>query len=430
MLINWTCTQRIFIAGIALACGSGAWGRTWTVGKAGTPCQNPDFSTIVAAIDAAQAGDTVEICPALYPEQLVISKPLTLTGVLQKGVNRVVIQPANVTPNALGFAATISVEGTAGVTISNMVIDASHNQITACTPALSGIHFHNASGVVDGATVSAQIQGHGCNALFPGNGSGIQIDSDWNSFAPFRVAVRNSSIHDYSRNGILATGSATAGIDVDLSNNSISGMGPAAGVNQFGIILANGVTGQVVGNVLTQRPCGDLGIDPCFDLRSEGVVLRSVGAGVLVSNNLITNTQAGVFVNGAKDARVLNNVISNTDALSGIHIQGSVTGVYQGNRIMGVGPITADASVNEEGCGINDVSGAGNVKNTIMSNWINDAYCGVAYITGDSVANNVTLNTLYETLNGDDYPDAFPPATPPGQPAGTPSTPKVRQNIE
>ena len=55
--------------------------KTLTVGKSTTDCPNAKYTTIAAAVTAAAPGDMIEICPALYPEQLVISKPLTLRGV-------------------------------------------------------------------------------------------------------------------------------------------------------------------------------------------------------------------------------------------------------------------------------------------------------------------------------------------------------------
>jgi hypothetical protein len=140
-----------------------------------------------------------------------------------------------------------------------------------------------------------------------------------------------------------------------------------------------------------------------------------VGDGVQVAGNVISNVQAGVFVNGAAKPQVIANVISHVDALSAIHIQGSVSGIFIGNRISHVGPITMDTSTGKEGCGVYDVSGAGNSENHIIANSVNDAYCGVGYVTGDRVEANVFLNTLYETLNGDNYPNAFPPAVEPGQ---------------
>jgi len=314
----------------------------------------------------------------------------------------------------LGFIAVISVVNTSNVTISNLAIDAGNNTVSGCNVSLAGIHFHNASGVVDGDTITGTRLSNplSCTTLFPGNGFGVQADHSAGFLASFRITVQNSSIHDFGRNGILVAG---FGESVDISGNSINGIGPSTGVNQFGVFLANGATGQVTGNNITQGNCGELSTQRCFALRSAGVVLRAAGDGVRVAGNVINNVQSAVFVNGATNAQVMNNVISNVDAMSAIHIQQSVSGMFSGNRIFHVGPITMDASINQEGCGIYDVAGAGNSGNHIINNSVNDAYCGVAYITGDRVEANVFQNTLYETINADDYPNAFPPPVEPGQ---------------
>ena len=44
---------------------------------------------------------------------------------------------------------------------------------------------------------------------------------------------------------------------------------------------------------------------------------------------------------------------------------------------------------------------------------MNDAYCGVASVTADSVQLGTYFNTLYPTLNSDLYPNTFPPAMEP-----------------
>jgi hypothetical protein len=224
--------------------------------------------------------------------------------------------------------------------------------------------------------------------------------------------VQNSSIHDFDRNGILVIG---PGEQVNIDGNAIAGVGPSHGVNQFGVFLANGATGKVTGNNITQGNCGSIGINDCFNLRSEGVVLRSSGEGVLIANNVINNVQAGVFVNVATDATITGNLISNVDALSAIHLQGAVSNHVIGNRIAHVGPFSFDTANNEQGCGVNDVSGSNSSQNFIQGNWVNDSYAGVCYVTGDQVGGNNFLNVLYELLNGDDYPSVFPPPTEPGQ---------------
>jgi len=392
-------------------------GRTWTVGATNTPCPNPDYTTITAAVNAASPGDVIQICPAVYPEQLTITIPLTLMGISELGVGGALIQPAQLqTVEALSSAAVITVVNTSNVTIQNVGIDAGNNNISGCGVALAGIYFHDASGTVDSVSISGTRLSDptSCSKLFPGNGFGIEADEDANSAAPYSIAVWNSSIHDFSRNGILVMG---LGETVDIENNTITGVGPSTGVNQFGIFLANGTVGKVVGNSISQGNCGAVDIPDCYNLRSEGVVLRAVGDGVLVDSNMISNVQAGVFVNGATHPHVTNNTVNNVDALSGIHLQGSVSGLYQGNRVFHVGPLTTDTSSDEEGCGVNDVSGTNSLANTIQGNLVNDAYCGVAYVSGDLPQGNIFRNTLYETLDSDFYPEAFPSPVRPGQPS-------------
>jgi pectin methylesterase-like acyl-CoA thioesterase len=84
----------LFGTACALADEGGRGGKTLTVGQSGANCPNAQYTTIGAAVSAANSGDVVEICPALYAEQLVITKPLTLVGIEVNGVNRVLLQPS------------------------------------------------------------------------------------------------------------------------------------------------------------------------------------------------------------------------------------------------------------------------------------------------------------------------------------------------
>jgi parallel beta-helix repeat protein len=180
--------------------------------------------------------------------------------------------------------------------------------------------------------------------------------------------------------------------------------------------------------VISQGKCGALSDDDCTTLRSEGVVLRAAGDGTVVDSNTISNVQSGIFLNGANNARITNNVISNVEALDGITIQGSASGFFTnsliaGNTISHVGPIDDNASANEEDCGINEYSGTGVAQNIITGNTVNDAYCGVAAVTADLVESGHYSSTLYNVLNSDNYPDVFPPAAEPGQTTAATSQP-------
>ena len=413
--LKWIGTVVLSLA----ACSPAAWGKTLVVGAPNTPCPNAEYTTIGAAVKAADSGDEIKVCPALYPEQIVINKRMTLTGIAENGVSRVLIQPtsfaAPTLPAPVGtlpFIAVISVVNAHGVTISNLVIDGSNNNVSGCTTPFADIHYYNSSGTVDKVALSgSQLQDQSsCTALFPGNGFGMQVDTAAGVSASYSVTVQDSSIYGFGRDGILVSGSTET---VQISGNTIAGTGPSTGVNQFGVFLANGAKGQVTGNQISQGTCGSIAIPDCFSLRSEGIVLRAVGDGVVVSGNTITNVQAGVFVNGATHVVVSENLISNVDALSGMQIQGSIGGLFTLNRIVHVGPLTTDTSNDEEGCGINDISGTGSADNVIAANRISDAYCGVGYVSGDQLERNSYVNTLYETLNGDDYPNTFPPPVEP-----------------
>lgn len=49
------------------------------------------FTTIQAAIDAADVGSTVRVCPGTYPEILTITKDINVRGISAGTANRVVI---------------------------------------------------------------------------------------------------------------------------------------------------------------------------------------------------------------------------------------------------------------------------------------------------------------------------------------------------
>jgi nitrous oxidase accessory protein NosD len=385
--------------------------KTRLVGKDKASCPNAQYNTIAAAVTAAAAGDVINICPALYPEQLVITTPLTLRGVPVNvngnEVKRVLIQPSPMQDlQGLPVEAVITVMNTGGVSIENLAIDASQNSVPGCTPQLADIHFYNASGrVANNALFGAQLANpQNCKAVFPGNGFGVLVDS--NSPGPFYVTVEHNSIHDFTKDGVQAI---NAGVTVEVEGNRISGVGPSIPL-QFGIFIANGAVGQINRNIIAEGPCGALSANDCFNARSEGVTLRAVGDNTVVDHNVITDAQSGIFINGANNAQITHNLISNIDILDGIDIQGTASGFFtnsliDGNTIFNVTPLA------NQGCGIFENSGTGVAGNTISHTTVNDAYCGVAFVTADSVGSGAYHNTLFTEVNADTF--SFPPPVEP-----------------
>lgn len=412
--------QRVIQKGLLWLIAGCTWSQAaiLTVANDASLCPHANYTTIGAAIAAAKNGDLIEICPGLYPEQLTITRPVTLRGLSADGTNRVLVQPASMTNlGTLPYQAVISVVSTKDVVIDNLAIDASQNTLTGCSVSLAAIHFYNSSGTVTNNAISGALLSNStsCAQLFPGSGFGVEVDTATGQTGPFSVSMSGNSIHDFNRDGVLASG---AGVTVDVSRNAIAGAGPSAGTFQFGVFIANGAVGHVTQNMLSQENCGSLSFTACVGVRSEGIVLRNVGDGTVVDSNFITNVQSGIFVNGGNQAHITNNTIMNVDAIDGIDIQGTAAGHFTNSQIMGntithVFPISSYSSTSEGSCGINEYSGTGVATNVLANNTVNDAYCGVAYVSADHVFSGTYLNTLYATLNGDLYPTAFPPAVEP-----------------
>jgi len=398
--------------------GTFCYATTLRVGKPNTSCPNAQYTTITAAINAASPGDVIQICPALYPEQLIITKSLTLRGVLTavnlthylpccNEVKRVLVQPSLQDLQGLPFEAVITVMNTEGVTIDNLAIDASQNTVATCDIALSAVHFYNASGRLANSAISgAQLPNPQSCSTFPGNGFGVEVDSS--QAGPFNVVISNNSIHDFQRDGIEVS---NAGVSVQVSGNNISGLGPSSGINQFGVFLLNGAVGQIKGNIITEGLCGTLSATDCVNLRSEGVVLRAAGDHTVVDGNVINHVQSGIFLNAVNRARITNNLIGNVDAFDGIDMQGTSNTLVDSNIIFHAGPLT---NLSE---GVFEASGAGSAGgvegyNEISNNTVNDAYCGVAFVATSHVQSGKYFNVLYPELLSNGQPGP-PPTEPP-----------------
>jgi len=402
------------LAALSIATLSSA--ATWRVGKPNTGCPGAQYTTIKDAVKAAAAGDVIQICPALYAEQLTIRKPLTLLGLRTDNVNRVLVQPSSLTPavtddgavGGLPIEAAIAVIDTHGVNIENLAIDASNNGVTGCNTLVAGVHFYNSSGSLEDAAVTgAEVSGcTGSSALLFGNGFGVQIDAD--KSGEFDVCARRNSIHAFTRDGIQVVGN---GVTARIEENAISGIGPASGVFQFGVFVLNGAVGLVSWNVIHEGNCGSSSISDCIALRSEGVTLRAVGDGTVVEHNIIASAQSGIFINGGKHMRISDNFISDIDALDGMDIQGTASGYFSDSRIERNTIVTVSDFAGQT-CGIVEYSGTGVAGNLISHTTVNDAFCGVAYVPSDRLENGSYYNVLYGKLNTD-LP--FPGPVEPGQ---------------
>jgi len=101
-------------------------------------CPGAQFPTIQQGVDAAPSGGTVLVCPGIYPEQVTISKPLTVAGIQVSTMDAAIIVPpaagvaANTASLASGnpIAAQVLVHDATRVNLTNLAVDGTGNLIS------------------------------------------------------------------------------------------------------------------------------------------------------------------------------------------------------------------------------------------------------------------------------------------------------------
>ena len=361
-------------------------------------CPTAQYTSIQAAIDASLPGDVINVCPGVYDEQIVISKPVTVKGVTVNSLGIALLQPTVLTSTGGGSdIAVVSVLNTDGVHLLNIGVDASKNNVSDCAPTLSAVHFLNSSGEIrNDAITGAKLTSPGACTTLSGNGYGVLLEST--GAGSYWVLVQGNSIHDYSKEGVRAIGN---GITATVTGNVITGLGPAGGYFfQFGVFIRDGAVGLIKGNQIAEGDCGTLNLNDCFNARSEGVVLRAVGDGSVVDHNVISRAQSGIFINNANKVRITNNLIGEISALDGIDAQGMSNSLLRNNSIVGVTPLA------NQNCGIVEFPGTGSAggteqNNLIINTLVNDAWCGIAYVPTTTVVSGQFSNVQYTKFRSD-----------------------------
>ena len=282
------------------------------VGTKSAACPDAQFSKIQEAVDAASAGTVIRICPGTYPEQVRITKALSL-----QGENGVVIEPSSVEANAMdAFAPIIRVDGATDVHISGVIVDGTNNGLTACGPTFIGILYKNASGDVK----SVAVRNVKLSTSLNGCQSGLAILIQSGSGGMSVVDVADSSIHDYQKNGITGN---EIGTKVRIENNVVTGVGPTTGTGaaQNGIQIGFGADGSISRNTVANHiwsPC--VSLESCDFTADDILVFESDG--VSVEQNVAGISQTGIAI-AANHAHVAQNQVFDTRTFDGIELGGN-----------------------------------------------------------------------------------------------------------
>lgn len=200
------------------------------------------YTTIQAAINAASAGDTIRVCPGIYPEgpgPLTVNKPLTLLGA-QAGVDaRTRSGPESVVSDPQGTSVSASGVVLDGFTFQDSAVAAFTGFGIFLNPGISGTVIIN--DIIQNNIAGIGLANSGAQALIrhnliqnnnlPGGatGSGIYTDEFVGGSVCRNVLIEENTFSGNDDAGIDVSNTDPAGgaFNLDVSLNLFNGNGRA-----------------------------------------------------------------------------------------------------------------------------------------------------------------------------------------------------------
>ncbi|MGB8785042.1 MAG: right-handed parallel beta-helix repeat-containing protein [Terriglobales bacterium] len=285
------------------------------------------YSTISQAVSSVPSGSTVEVCPGNYPEQVLITQPLTLQGVSFQGSDAAVVtvpsgglgQNVN-SPSCRAFGKLyyqVLVQTTGPVDIRNLVVDGTGGSGAIC---VAGIYYQDSSGTV--SEVSARNQ--------PNIGLGILAETILG--AAQEITVENSVVRGFGFKGIVANstgGPLTANIKantIDVVGDETSGIfvsGLAGGTIQSNVISTSANNGGNVAGIFlyhsTVEATANTIIAGPSNENNDYAFLIEAGSVTVTKNRIDAGGQLGLNLQNTGTASVVeqNTIVNSSTAIAG-----------------------------------------------------------------------------------------------------------------
>jgi len=285
------------LAAVLLFGACPTFAKVFVVGTCEPPL--PPFATISLAVATAPPGSVVDICPGIYPEQVTITKSMSLVGIVSGNAFRPVITvppsglSARTDPIGYSIAAMVTVL-TGKVNISQITVDGTGNTVDAAGgqgTLLVGIFYNTTS--------SGRVSYVTARNLVTGTGAGIGIWAENESAMNESVEITNNSIHGFDYSGIEARTNQTGSPYATVSENTITDGGVPSLTMAGGVVWVGGSGGKISDNV----------IDTVF----QGIAIVVGTSDVTVSNNTVTNVPGvGLWIGAGVSVDAESNQISNT----------------------------------------------------------------------------------------------------------------------
>jgi len=263
-------------------------------GGNGTSCAKPGYNSIQAAVTAAPSGATVEVCAGTYPEQVVITKSLTLNGTGGTATVTLPASPAYSTACASTGTSEYGVDvcGKINVTLSHLAINSAWPGGT-CNDDLNAVFVAGGATLDFGhsaVTAAGAVPINGCQG-----GIGVLVISS-------HLKMWDAAISGYQKNGITLKGKGTS---ATIESTTVTGAGPTPVIAQNGIEVADGAAASIDGSTVSGNECDHpvCGPDSLNQTQSTGVLFFNAAAGSQFTHSTAKGNDIGIYFYASSAAK-------------------------------------------------------------------------------------------------------------------------------
>lgn len=292
---------------LTLCVGTARAGQKLTVDDDRQQCKNAQYTSIQAAVTAAQPGAEIVVCAGTYTEQVTI--PAGKNGITlrsEKPLAAIIKAPPVMTsPKAI-----VRVAGAQDVTIRGFTITGPGGG--PCDSIEYGVRVDTGGSATIRDNHITEIHDTpfgGCQ-----NGVGVQVGRVADATTGSASIIKNL-IDNYQKNGITVS---NVGSSADIRDNDITGAGPTAIIAQNGVQVSGGATATVTHNDISQN------IYTPQTFVSTGVLLFQAGS-VTIDHNDVTSNDVNIYAFNTASPTIKFNYTAN-GTFDGIDLTDGTTG--------------------------------------------------------------------------------------------------------